>query len=285
MNTKALTLGAVSLALAAGTFVALNKIAPQRHVEKSQLPSGPSVDEVFGGQLQVAEIEEAAPAPSAAAPAEEAVPATTEMPAAEAAPTEMATVETESSMPAAEAEPATAPGEPTSAPAPAPTAPAAPPPATAAEPTPAPAEAAAEPAPAAAAEPEAAPAPKAVAKPKAKAKAKVAKAAEPVQAWWGAESTSALSVVYAGSAAYRKAIVLMFNGSFSDAAGANASVKVLDASGKKVSGSWELNDKNPRMLVFPVNKAGKYQVVVGNGLKDRNNRSLAQAVQGPVVVR
>lgn len=77
----------------------------------------------------------------------------------------------------------------------------------------------------------------------------------------------------------------MFNGAFNDASAANGSVKVTDANGKKVSGSWELSDKNPRMLVFPVNKAGKYKVVVASGLKDRNNRDLGTTIQGPVVVR
>jgi hypothetical protein len=273
MNIKALMLAAVSIVLAAATFFILRAIAPQRHVEQERVMTGPTVDQVFAGQLALAEIEDSAPPPTAPPPppAEELMPseemASPDSAGIDSAGTDAAgdgdidtgldaaAPETEAAMPSEQPEPA----EPVSAPAPV----------TAAAPAAAPAAATAP----AASE---APAPK-------PSKPRSSKPAKAVN-WWGAESPTGLSLVYAGSAAYRKAVVLMFNGSFNAADAVNGSVKVTDASGKTVSGSWELSEKNPRMLVFPVKKGGTYKVVVNSGLKDRNNRALEKTLQGPVTV-
>jgi len=281
MTSKALTLGVVSVALTAGTFFVLQKIAPQKHVEEKRVQQGPTVDEVFAGTLNLAAVEESAapaieptgdPAAPAAgvegeAPAEVAMGETGEAPMegseapsgdADAAAGDMGMVD---------AAPAAA------APAPAPAPEASTPP-----PAPEPVAAAAEPAPA--------PAPVAEA-PKPKPKPKPAKkAAAPTVAWWsGADTPDKLAMVYAGSAAYKKAVVLMFNGSFEGADSANKSIKVTDANGKAVGGNWEVGANNPRMLVLAVPKSGRYKVVVDSGLTDRNKRSLGKKLQGPVQVQ
>ncbi|HSW14344.1 MAG TPA: hypothetical protein VLI06_15970 [Solimonas sp.] len=283
MTSKALTLGVVSVALTAGTYFILQKVAPQKHVEEQRVQEGPTVDQVFAGNLNLTEAEQTAPpatepAADAAAPAEtsdempvDAMPAEGEV-SMDAAPTEMASGDMGAVEPAAAtAEPAPAPVEPppTAAPAPEPVA-AAPAP----EPKPAPA-----PKPAKKKE-----APKPAAKPAQKAEPVAPKT--PAMAWWssGAGTPDQLGVVYAGSAAYKKAVVLMLNGSFDSASSANKNVKIVDPSGRIVGGSWEIGNNNPRMLVFPVDKGGLYKVVIGSDLSDRNNRKLGKKLQGSVQV-
>src|SRR3546814_13887474 len=51
-----------------------------------------------------------------------------------------------------------------------------------------------------------------------------------------------------------------------------------DASGKAVAGSWKLGSNNKAMLVFPVSRSGKFQVSVGAGLSDANQRKLGQEI-------
>lgn len=141
--------------------------------------------------------------------------------------------------------------------------------------------------------PEAAPAPKpapAAIAPAAKPKAAAPAAAKPstpkadasAQPWWGQGDGSSLSLVYAGSAAYKRAIVLMFNGEFANAESAGRALRVTTADGKAVSGRWELNANNARMLVFPVANAGNYTVKVAGDLSDKAGRKLGGALQGPV---
>ncbi len=285
---KALTLGVVAVAITAGTYFVLHTIAPQRHVEEKRQQEGPTVDDVFAGTLDLAALESdappaaPAPAPAAEAPAgdtaatDEAVPvdASTEPVPGEAADAPSGDVDAASGdMGATEVAvaPTTAPAEP----------------APSAEPPPA-----AEPAPAPAPPPAEAPKPKVEAPVKAEAPKPAAKPSEkkttPAKAsgpWWGASSPDTLSLEYAGSAAYKKAVVLMFNGTFDSADSADKNIKVKDASGKAVSGKWELGPTNKKMLVLPVQKNGTYTVSVGSGLTDRNNRALGKKLSGPVKVQ
>ncbi|SEQ99272.1 hypothetical protein SAMN04488038_113140 [Solimonas aquatica] len=106
------------------------------------------------------------------------------------------------------------------------------------------------------------------------------------KAWWqSTASSSGFSVIYAGSAAFRRALVVMGNAPFASADSANTTIKVLDASGKPVSGHWELNSVNPSMLVFPLADLGVYRVQIGAALSDRQNRTLGTALQGSIQVR
>lgn len=139
------------------------------------------------------------------------------------------------------------------------------------------------PAPKPAPQPQPKPAPKPAPTPAPKP-AEPAPAPEKIAAWWGKENPQALSVVYAGSASYTRAVVLLFNGSFADSASANSHVRVKDARGRALNGSWQINPKNPRMLVFPVAAAGRYEVEVGSGLRDRSGKQLGAAVRGPVLI-
>jgi hypothetical protein len=109
--------------------------------------------------------------------------------------------------------------------------------------------------------------------------------AQRVTQWWGPESADRLSVVYAGSAAYTRAIVLMFNGAFADAAAVQRHLRVTDANGRTVAGSWEIGASNRRMLLFPVPRAGNYTVFVGADLADGNGRRLGSELKGPVRVQ
>lgn len=103
--------------------------------------------------------------------------------------------------------------------------------------------------------------------------------------WWGTESDARLSIVYAGSAAYTRAIVLMFNGAFDDTESAVHNVRVADAAGKAVKGAWQIGANNKRMLLLPVNKTGTYTVTVSGGLTDRTGRTLGKTLSGPVLVQ
>jgi hypothetical protein len=283
---KALTLGVVSVAITAGTYFVLHAIAPQRHVEEKRQQQGPTVDEVFASQLNLAALD-SAEAPAAPAPAE-ATPAGDTATADEAAPVEASAdpVAAEASVDAAVADAGNGDmgavdvaAAPPPAAEPAPAAEEAPP---AAEPPPAEPAPAPAPAPVAAAPKPKAEAPKAASKPAEKKKPAPAK---PVSPWWGAESPNELSLVYAGSAAYKKAVVLMFNGTFDSADSADKNIKVKDAAGNAVSGKWELGANNKKMLVFPVAKNGRYTVTVGSGVADRNNRALGKKLSGPVQVQ
>lgn len=262
MSAKGLTMTVVAVAVAAATYFGLEFAFPPVKEEHPGLARLASVDEVFAGSLQ----EPAAPAADA----------TTAAPQPEA-PADVLTMN-ETAAP----EPTMDEGTATEAPAPQPQsepaaiAPTEPPPQAEPEPEPESAPAAA-PAP----KPQAAPAPPA----KPETKPAPAKKAEPLTQWWGPESPTQLSLVYAGSAAYTRAIVLMFNGAFDDTASAAKNLRVTDASGKAVGGSWQVGANNKRMLLLPVSKAGVYTVSVGAGLSDRSGRKTGKAIKGPVRVQ
>lgn len=106
------------------------------------------------------------------------------------------------------------------------------------------------------------------------------------QAWWvGAETPSdALSVVYVGAAAYTRAIVVLADGAFGDPSVVARHLRVL-RDGQRVEGLWEISPQNPRMLVFSVDRAGVYELGIGEGLADRNGRRYGVSRSGPVRVR
>lgn len=258
MSAKGLTMTVVGVAVAAGTYFGLETAFPRDKEKASGAAQLTSVEEVFGGTLQEPS---AAPAEAAEAPAEESsLPPAEELAMDDSTPAQEPAVE--ESLPAAEE--------------PQPAAPA--PEAIEPEPQPGP-----EPAPEPVAKPQPAPAkPAAPSKPASTASSRKA---EKLTQWWGPESATNLSVVYAGSAAYTRAIVLMFNGAFDDASSAAKNIRVTDASGKAVSGSWQIGANNKRMLLFPVGKTGTYTVSVGSGLVDRTGRKLDKSLRGPVRVQ
>ncbi|SFF32794.1 hypothetical protein SAMN04488120_102197 [Fontimonas thermophila] len=270
MNTKGLIMSVVAVAVAAATYFGLEFAFPPVEEEHPGLARLAPVEEVFAGTLQApsapAHDEPTAPAenqvPEASADAQaidDAVSAVDEASAgteppvtesesltvSEPAPAVPAESEEPRPQPAAQSATATPPSTPED------TAPAAAPGKPATQPTP----------------------------------GKKAKKPEVITQWWGPESPTQLSLVYAGSAAYTRAIVLMFNGAFDDAAAAAAHLRVTDANGKTVNGSWQIGANNKRMLLFPVNKPGIYTVSVGDGLSDRQGRKIAKALKGPVRVQ
>lgn len=281
MNNKFLALTAVATVLSLATYFGLDYFFPYQKEEIKVAETIP-VDEVFSGGLQPPAATEDAGS-SAAEPAA--------APAAEPAPTP-ASVAAASSKPAATAETAAAPAsaapadrmamaaEPTAEPEPAPV------PQAAAKTNKTAAETAG-------AEP-AAPPPKTASKPAGAPKKSAATPSTPVKQhapvaeltqWWGKEDPDTLSLTYAASAAYKKAIVLMFNGAFDTPDSANKNVQVLDSKGNPVAGSWQVASNNKRMLVFAVDKTARYKVVLKPGLTDRSGRTLAQELQGPVYVQ
>ncbi|MGH8462325.1 MAG: hypothetical protein ACRESS_12020 [Stenotrophobium sp.] len=309
MNKKFLTMAGVVAVLGAGTFWGLEIFDPHK-VDEAKFPASVSADQVFAGKLDpngpseapatagngastsstvaaavasttvaaaaVGDAAVAATTPAAAATAaapaqssEMMTPATTGESAAASTTASADTSTTSATAPVASSEPAAA----ESAPAASPSEPAA-------ANEPAPAEAAA---PTAAETPAAPPAP--AVKHKSKAKAAHRHAVAGNMHWWPAENPAQLSLVYAGPASFKKAVVLMFNGAFFKTDGLDANLKVTDKHGKPVSGSWELGENNRRMLVFPVPANGTYKVSIDSGLTDSQGRKIAHHLGGPVIVR
>jgi hypothetical protein len=291
MNKRFLALAGVATVLAVGTYAGLNIVKPYKH-EEPKVADVTSPDQVFGASVDnpEAHANEAAAAPAAAgaAPAEAAAvqpadtavqPASPDQGGAAPAPTPATASASDSS--SAPLVPADASG---AAPAPAPSTETA-----AAEPAAAP-EPAPEPAPAPAAEPAPAPAAAPAEKPKKAAhhvasSSKSSKSGSSAKVWWPAEQSNKLSLVYAGPASFKKAVVLMFNGAFFKPDGIDANLKVTDKAGKAVSGSWEIGENNRRMLVFTVPAAGTYKVSVATGLTDSKGHKPGKALSGPVVVK
>lgn len=268
MNKKFVVLVAIGTVLSLVTYFGLNYLYPY-HKESAQTDAAVTVDDIYAAGLQPPDAaQEDAPEEPAAAPTATPTPETAapEEPAAE---TVAAMEPAPDAAPAAET-PAEAAPEPEPEPEPAaePVAePVAPPPPP--EPTATPASAKprpAKPAPAAAAAP--------------------TESAQAVKQWWANKlDPSALSLVYAASAAYQKALVLMFNGPFDSPASANSNIQVQDGSGARVNGAWKVAPNNPRMLTFPVAGSGRYMIVIKPGLTDQGGRKLAAEARGPVVVQ
>jgi hypothetical protein len=291
MNKKILTLAAVIAVVSVGTYVVLTLVKPHNH-EEAKVADVYSSDQIFAGKLDPNAPDETptngaattSGSPAAASAPAEATPATN----TEAAP---AVATAADAAPAASADTMATPveaGGATPAAAPATAAPAQQQVA-AAEPAPAPASTpppSAEPAPApATAEPAPAVKPAPAPKPKHVAKKKTGGGAASTKAWWPAENPDQLSLVYAGSASFKKAVVLLFNGAFFKPDSANANIKVTDSKGAAVSGSWEPGENNRRMLVFPVSANGTYKISVGADLTDSKNRKLGKALKGAVTVQ
>lgn len=257
MSAKGLTMTVVAVAVAAGVYFGLETAFPQAKGKDSGAAHLASVDEVFGGTLQEPAAGSADQAESTAE--EPSQPAADQMAMDDGAPP--LEPPAEESLPSLEKLETTPPA-----------------PSAAAVPEPEPV-----PEPAAAAKPQ--PAPTQPVTPSRPASTPPARKAEKLTQWWGPESATNLSVVYAGSAAYTRAIVLMFNGAFDDSGSAAKNIRVIDANGKIVSGSWQVGAKNKRMLLFPVSKAGTYTVSVGSNLVDRSGRKLDKSLKGSVRVQ
>lgn len=260
MNKKqVLTACIVALLISGGTFFGLDTLFPYKP-EEIKVGETAELTEVLAGTLapaqpdgaptKVGTTEELAPAPEAsAAPAAEA-PAATEGAAVEetAAPVE----ESAAAEPAPTPEPAAvAEAAPEPSPAPAPTAPA--------------------------------PTPKPAAAPKPATPAAPAKK-QPIAQWWGGDLSGELSAKYVGSLADKRAIVVIFNGTFDAADSLNQHAQVSGSAGK-ASGNWEISPKNKSMAIFTVGKPGRYQLALGQGLADSKGKTMKKVQQGPVDVQ
>lgn len=92
-------------------------------------------------------------------------------------------------------------------------------------------------------------------------------------------------MLYVGSASFRRAVVVLTNGAPVDVESANRHLAVLDGSGRPVGGSWEISSANAGMLIFPLTAAGRYELIVGGQLGDRQARTLGQTLRGPVQIQ
>lgn len=107
-----------------------------------------------------------------------------------------------------------------------------------------------------------------------------------LDAWWAdGGAADGLNVIFAGSAAYEPAIVLILSGTLADGAAANRAITVRDIDGNAVAGSWSVSRENNSMLVFPVARGGIYRLTIDGSLGDSRGRTLGRALGGPVHVR
>ena len=107
--------------------------------------------------------------------------------------------------------------------------------------------------------------------------------ADALKAWWPATSSGEFGLVYAGQPKGEEAIALLFSNA-PNASALGSAVKVYDAQGNVVSGSWEPAAANPRLVVFRSVKPGRYTVVVEPSLADSSGKAIAQPSHGPVYV-
>lgn len=120
-----------------------------------------------------------------------------------------------------------------------------------------------------------------------KPKAKTPPPADVLTTWWtpGSQVQSGqFALVYAGSAAFDKAIVLLFSNPVGDPTSAARSIRITDVNGKPVRGTWRTSAQNPRMLIFNVPE-GRYDLTLDKGMTDAQGRSLGRNLHGPVYVR
>lgn len=291
MNKRFLSLAALATVLSVGTYAGLNILKPYKH-ETPKVADVTSPDQVFGASVDNPEAHAEEEAPAAAAGAEDSAAAvqpadTAVQPAGSVDPT-AAPAEAVASGEGSVA-PLVPAGEVASAPAAddmagggdmaAADVPSEPVVESAPEPEPAPAVEEPAPAPAPVAE-----APKKVVKKNPAHAAYKAPKVPAQKVWWPAEKADQLSLIYAGQASYKKAVVLMFNGAFFQTDTAAANVKVTNKAGKAVSGTWEVGANNRRMLVLPVDSAGVYKVSIGADLTDSKGRKLGSKIGGPVSI-
>ena len=105
--------------------------------------------------------------------------------------------------------------------------------------------------------------------------------ADALKPWWPG-SSGGFGLVYAGQPKGEQAIALLFSGTPS-ADALNQSVKVYDAKGQAVSGSWE-TAANPRLAILRGLAPGRYTVVLDGALADSQGQALGKPLHGPVYV-
>ncbi len=112
--------------------------------------------------------------------------------------------------------------------------------------------------------------------------AKGAPQSDAVSSWWPAQQDgSKLNLVYAGEAAFDKAVVLLFSDNMSATAGGD--IQVLTQQGKHAAGHWEVGKQNSRMLIFKT-KPGRYTVILSQSLAGASGKTLGSNLHGPVYV-
>lgn len=109
--------------------------------------------------------------------------------------------------------------------------------------------------------------------------------ADAVYQWWPDARrvpTGQFTLIYAGQPQNRQAIALLFS-RVPDPAAAARNIRVLDANGEPVSGSWS-PAANPRMIQLGGIKRGRYTIIINQGMTDSTQRAMAQTLSGPVYV-
>lgn len=106
-------------------------------------------------------------------------------------------------------------------------------------------------------------------------------AADALRAWWPAPEAGRLNLVYAGSAAFDAALVLLFDTPPASPENANASIEVRGRNGEPVQGEWKLVPANPRMLMFKA-APGRYTVWIDGELAASDGKTLGRSLSGPI---
>ena len=103
-----------------------------------------------------------------------------------------------------------------------------------------------------------------------------------LRAWWTPPASGDFGLVYAGQPKNEAAIALLFSEQPADSA-LSQSVKVYDAKGTLVGGTWE-TAANPRLAVLRGLQPGRYTVVVDPALANASGKAVSKGQHGPVYV-
>ncbi|MDN5872939.1 MAG: membrane-bound lytic murein transglycosylase MltF [Sinobacteraceae bacterium] len=106
-----------------------------------------------------------------------------------------------------------------------------------------------------------------------------------LHAWWETDlihPSDPFELIYAGDAAFTKAIVLLFSAPV-DVASATG-IQVVNSAGHTVQGRWRAGSDNPTMLVFETDP-GLYTVTVSASVKSEKGHVLSKTRSGPVEVK
>jgi hypothetical protein len=106
-------------------------------------------------------------------------------------------------------------------------------------------------------------------------------AVDALRAWWTPPG-SGFGLLYAGQPKGEAAIALLFSDKPADTS-LSQGVKVYDAKGQQVSGTWEAA-ANPRLAVLRGLKPGRYTVVLDSSVVDASGKAIDRAQHGPVYV-
>jgi hypothetical protein len=109
-------------------------------------------------------------------------------------------------------------------------------------------------------------------------------ASDALRPWWNqTASNDRFGVQYVGQAAGQPTLVIRFSQQVTDPS-AQQNIKLIGADGQAVAATWEAG-QDPRVLVAPNLRSGRYTVVIDPQLASINGESLGTQLRGPTYIQ